>query len=440
MTETTSKKSAANTPMSGPMSAMSNGIGRRVWVSGALAIGLVAGLGGWAAQAKLAGAVVSQGHMVVTGEVKQIQHNDGGVIAEIAVKNGDRVKKGDVLFRLDETQTRVELSIIRAQIDQLNAMKIRLEGEREGATAITFPASIPASITASEAKLFAENLRMLDNHRRQLGLQAEQLADQIQGLDEQRMASRNEKVILLEEIATMEKLLKSGLGKSSDLRGLNRQLVRLDGTIGDMSARIAEAEGQVSELKIKLLSLDQTRTSEAQKDIVGLESKLAELSERAVAAEHRLSRTVMRAPADGIVYDLQVHTIGGVIGSGATVLSLVPDGDDMKVELRVAPVDIDRLYPGQPVRMRLTAFNQRTTPEIDGELQVIGAATSTDKATGQPYYTASAAMDPADLAKIGKKLIPGMPVEVYVQTEERSALSYITKPFTDQVFRAFREE
>ena len=438
MTETTSKTTATNS--STPISAMSNGIGRRVLVSGALAIGLVAGLGGWAAQARLAGAVVSQGHMVVTGEVKQIQHNDGGVIADIAVKNGDRVKAGDVLFRLDETQTRVELSIIRAQIDQLGAMKIRLEAERDGAATVTFPAALPASIAASEAKLFAENLRMIDNHRRQLELQAEQLADQIRGLDEQRIASRNEKAILVEEIATMEKLMKSGLGKSSDLRGLNRQLVRLDGTIGDMTARIAEAEGQVSELTIKLLSLDQTRRSEAQKEIVGLEAKLAELAERAVAAEHRLSRTIMRAPADGIVYDLQVHTIGGVIGAGATVLSLVPDGDDMKVELRVAPVDIDRLYPGQPVRLRLTAFNQRTTPEIDGTLDVIGAATSTDKATGQPYYTASAQMDEADLAAIGKKLIPGMPVEVYVQTEERSALSYLTKPFTDQVFRAFREE
>lgn len=423
-----------------PASALGGGVGTRVLLSGLLALGLVGGLGGWAAQARLAGAVVAQGQIVVAGEVKQLQHQDGGVVAAIAVANGDRVKKGDVLLRLDETQTRVELSIIRTQIDQLAAMKARLEAERDGAEALRMPPGLLAAAAAAEAKLFAENRAMHDSHRRQLALQAAQLRDQIAGLDEQRRAGRAERAILVEEIETAETLLAGGLGRSSDLRGLKRQLVRLDGTIGDLSARIAEAEGQASELEIKRLSLDQARTSGAQKEIVTLEARLAELSERAVAARHRLSRTLMTAPADGIVHDLQAHTVGGVIAPGATVLALVPDGDRLDIELSVAPADIDRLWPGQPVRLRLTAFNQGTTPEIDGALTVIGAATTTDKTTGQPRYTARATMDPADIEALHRTLIPGMPVEVYAQTDERTALSYIAKPFTDQLFRAFREE
>ncbi|KOF19751.1 secretion protein (HlyD family), partial [Ensifer adhaerens] len=219
-----------------------------------------------------------------------------------------------------------------------------------------------------------------------------------------------------------------------------RQMARIDGSKGELLARIAEALGQISELRIKLMSIDQNNRKETQGQIVGIEAKIAELSERAVAAKDRLSRMDVRAPVDGLVYDLQIHTIGGIIAPGATAMSIVPEGEDLTVEIRIPPADIDRIAPGQQSRMRFTVFNQRTTPELDGRIDVVAAATTLDRNTGQPFYLATVEItEPLD--KLGsRKLMPGMPVEVFVQTDERTAISYLTKPFTDQMLRAFREE
>jgi len=226
----------------------------------------------------------------------------------------------------------------------------------------------------------------------------------------------------------------------SEHRDLLRQMARIDGSKGELVARIAEAVGQISELRIKLLAIDQNTRKETQTQIVGIEAKIAELSEREVAARDRLSRMEVRAPVDGLVYDLQVHTIGGIIAPGASVMSIVPEDDDLTVEIRIPPADIDRIAPGQASRLRFTVFNQRTTPELDGQVGVVAAATTIDRATGQPYYLATVDITQA-LDRLGdRKLMPGMPVEVYVQTDERTAISYLTKPFTDQMLRAFREE
>jgi HlyD family secretion protein len=417
------------------------GIAPRVMVSAALAGVLVFGVGGWAAQAKLAGAVIAQGQLVVPDQVKTIQHRDGGIVADIPVANGDAVKAGDVLLRLDETQTRVELTIIQSQLSQLRAMKTRLEAERDGMDTIIFThASIAADVAGNETKLFLENRRMILNQKQQLEMQITQLEDQIDGLDSQRSANEAEKGIIAEEIAVSEKLAKGGLIKLSEFRDLQKQVARIDGTRGEVAARVAEAEGEISELRIKLLSIDQTTRSETQKEIVNIESKLAELGEREIAASDRLSRMEVRAPVDGFVYDLQMHTISGVIGAGATIMSIVPRGDDMKVEIRIPPADIDRVSPGQVARMRLTAFNSATTPEVPGIVEFVAGATVLDRATGQPYYLATVSMNLENTGLTDRKLMPGMPIEVYVHTAERSAWSYLTKPFTDQVMKAFREE
>lgn len=413
----------------------------RVVLSALLAGGLVFGVGGWAAQAKLAGAVIAQGQLVVPDQVKTIQHRDGGIVESIPVTNGDKVMAGDVLLRLDETQTKVELAIIQSQLSQLRAMKIRLEAERDGSTAIHFLSSgLNAEVARSETKLFEENRRMILNQKQQLELQAEQLRNQIAGLRSQRKANEAEKIIIAAEIVVMEKLVGNGLIKMAEFRSLQKQVARIDGTLGDIDARIAEAEGQISELKVQLLSIDQTTRSETQKEIVNIGAKLAELSEREVAARDRLSRMEVRAPVAGFVYDLQIHTVGGVIAPAATVMSIVPKGDEMKVEIRIAPADIDRVATGQSARMRLTSFNQATTPEVLGTVEVVAGATVTDRATGQPYYLATIAMNLENTTLDNKKLMPGMPIEVYVQTDERAAWSYLAKPFTDQMMRAFREE
>jgi len=416
------------------------GISTRMYVSALLAGTLVFGVGGWAAQAKLSGAIVAQGQVTVSQQVKIIQHRDGGIVSDIPVKNGDAVRKGDILLRLDETQTRVELAIVQTQLQQFLAMSSRLVAERDDAQRIRFLSDeIPQGLIESETKLFEENRGMLTNQKEQLRLQILQLEQQVHGFAAQTQSNDREKAIVEQELAKTERLLKSGLVQVSLQRDLLRQQARIDGTKGELIARVAQAENEISEIRMKLLSLDQNRRKEAQTEIVEIESKIAELREREIAARDRLSRMGVRAPVDGLVYDLKAHTIGGIIGPGATVMSIVPKSEDMNVEVRISPVDIDRITPGQPARMRFTAFNQRTTPEFEGRVDVIAAATTADQATGQPYYLAT--VSPSDLLKLGdRKLMPGMPVEVYVQTDERSALSYLTKPFTDQMMRAFREE
>ena len=417
------------------------GITSRIVVSAAFAATLLFGVGGWAAHARLSGAVITQGQVAISQQVKLIQHRDGGIVSEIAVRNGDQVRKGDVLIRLDETQTRVELAIVRGQLQQFYAMRARLKAERDGETAVSFDGlDVSEVLKVSELKLFEANRRMITSQEEQMRLQITQLEEQIRGLKAQTGSSDAERKIVEKEIAKLETLLKSGLVPVSEHRDLLRQMARIDGSKGELVARIAEAVGQISELRIKLLAIDQNTRKETQTQIVGIEAKIAELSEREVAARDRLSRMDVRAPVDGLVYDLQVHTIGGIIAPGASVMSIVPEDDDLTVEIRIPPADIDRIAPGQASRLRFTVFNQRTTPELDGRVGVVAAATTIDRATGQPYYLATVDITQA-LDKLGdRKLMPGMPVEVYVQTDERTAISYLTKPFTDQMLRAFREE
>ncbi|QRY65682.1 HlyD family type I secretion periplasmic adaptor subunit (plasmid) [Ensifer sp. PDNC004] len=417
------------------------GITSRIVVSAAFAATLLFGVGGWAAHARLSGAVITQGQVAISQQVKLIQHRDGGIVSEIAVRNGDQVRKGDVLIRLDETQTRVELAIVRGQLQQFYAMRARLKAERDGETVVSFDGlDVSEVLKVSELKLFEANRRMITSQEEQMRLQITQLEEQIRGLKAQTGSSDAEREIVEKEIAKLETLLKSGLVPVSEHRDLLRQMARIDGSKGELVARIAEAVGQISELRIKLLAIDQNIRKETQTQIVGIEAKIAELSEREVAARDRLSRMVVRAPVDGLVYDLQVHTIGGIIAPGASVMSIVPEDDDLTVEIRIPPADIDRIAPGRASRLRFTVFNQRTTPELDGRVGVVAAATTIDRATGQPYYLATVDITQA-LDKLGdRKLMPGMPVEVYVQTDERTAISYLTKPFTDQMLRAFREE
>ncbi|SEI17425.1 HlyD family secretion protein [Rhizobium tibeticum] len=420
-------------------SANAFGVSARIILSATLAGLLVIGVGGWAAHAKLSGAVIASGSVVVPEQVKAIQHRDGGIVSEIAVANGDAVKKGSVLLRLDDTQTRVELAIIKSQLQQLTAMQARLIAERDDGAQIDFGEELPKSITSGEVKLFEQNRRMLSSQKDQLRLQAVQLDEQVRGFSAQRESNDQEGAIIDQELTKLDRLLKQGLVPIEKKRDLLRQKARLQGARGELAAKIAEALGRVSEINVKLLTIDHEVRKEAQTGILQVDAKLAELRERSIAAADRLARMDVRAPVDGFVYDLQIHTLGGIIASGATVMSIVPQTDKLKVEIRIPPVDIDRIAVGQPARLRFTSFNQRTTPELPGNVEIVAAATTVDRATGQPYYMASIALHDLGMLK-GNKLMPGMPVEVFVQTDDRTALSYFAKPFTDQMMKAFREE
>ncbi|HDZ73655.1 MAG TPA: HlyD family type I secretion periplasmic adaptor subunit [Aurantimonas coralicida] len=420
------------------------GIRSRVVVAGLLAVGLIGGVGGWGAQAKLSGAIIAQGKVTVKKQVKQIQHRDGGIVGAILVSNGDVVKAGDVLIRLDETQTKAELGVIRSQLSELEGRRARLRAERDDSEGISFDAGFDeaagtATIVEGERRLFEDNRATREAQRDQLKSQIEQYEEQVHGLQSQQASNAAERVMVAEDLDRLAPLVRKKLVESSKTRTMERDLTKIDGLRGEIEANIARVKGQISEARLKIIELDQQVRTDAQRELRDVDARISELQERIVAARDRLSRMELRAPISGFVNDLKVHTVDGVIAPGETVMAIVPEGEDLVVEARLAPTDIDQVRPGQDVKLRFSAFNQRTTPQIDGRVDIIGAAAVLDPATGQTYYLSTIAI--TDQTGLGDKhLVPGMPVEVFLQTGERSALSYLVKPFTDQMMRSLREE
>jgi HlyD family type I secretion membrane fusion protein len=419
------------------------GIRNRVVLASLFAVVLVFGFGGWAVYANLSGAIIAQGKVAVKKQVKLVQHRDGGIIAEILVANGDRVKEGDVLIRLDETQTKAELGVLRSQITELLGRRARLGAERDGATAITFErefetAPQSAEIARGELRLFRENRAVREARREQLLLQVEQYEEQVRGLSSQETSNAAERVMVADDLKRLMPLFDNKYIEIGKIRAMERDLVKVDGLKGEIAANIARVKGQISEAKIKIIEADQQVRTDAQREYREVDGRIAELQERIVAAQDRLSRMNLTSPISGFVNELSVHTINGIIAPKEILMSIVPESAELIVEARIAPTDIDQAIAGQPARMRFTAFNQRTTPEVAGIVETIGAAATLDTASGQTYYLSTVA---GGIKKIGgKPIVPGMPVEVFLATGNRSALSYLVKPFTDQMMRSFREE
>jgi HlyD family secretion protein len=417
----------------------------RVIFCGLLAVTLVVGFGGWASYANLSGAIIAQGKVAVKEQVKLVQHRDGGIVAEILVANGDKVKAGDILIRLDETQTKAELGVLRSQLVELQGRRARLIAERDGAPAIDFEpgfetAPQSAEIARGERRLFQENRAVREARREQLGLQVEQYEEQVRGLSSQQASNGAERTMVGDDLNRLMPLFNNKFIEIGKIRAMERDLVKVDGLKGEIAANIARVKGQISEAKLKIIEVDQQVRTDAQRDLREADGRLSELQERMVAAQDRFSRMHLTAPISGFVNELSVHTVSGIIAPKETLMSIVPESAELIVEARMAPTDIDQAVVGQPARMRFTAFNQRTTPEVAGRVETIGAAATLDPASGQTYYLTTVAIA-GGLNRIGgKPLVPGMPVDVFLSTGDRSALSYLVKPFTDQMMRSFREE
>ncbi|OWY05033.1 secretion protein HlyD [Thioclava sp. F42-5] len=404
---------------------------------------LILVFGGWAAQAKLSGAVIAQGQVAVKSQLKVVQHPDGGVIREIRVENGDLVQAGDVVLSLDDTQLRSELGIVETQIRELTGRRARLLAVRDSAVEIVFPegfdtAEETAAIADGERQLLAHDRAMQDLRRDQLLSQVDQFDEEIRALEAQRHSNEIERRLRGEDHARLETLLKKGLTEKGAITEIERDMARLDGVSGEIEANIARVRGQISESNLRILELDHQARTAAQKELRDIDAQMAELHERAVAARDRLSRTEIRAPIAGVVNELGVHTVNGVIAPGERVMAIVPDGE-LIVEARLRTTDIDQVMPGQPVRLRFTAFNQRTTPEVAGEVRVVAASATKDESGGN-YYLCTVALTEAPVLPDGRGLRPGMPVEVFFQTGERTAISYLLKPVADQVQRTMRED
>ncbi len=409
---------------------------------------LAVGVGGWAATTELSGAVIANGQLVVNSNVKKVQHPEGGIVASLDVKDGDRVTAGDVLLTLDGTETRASLGIILKALDELTARKAREEAERDGLQSVVFPADLLArvddpavkSVVDGEERLFGINRDARNGEKAQLREQVSQLEEQVRGMNTQLDAKSKEIDWNAQELEGIRELYKKQLTDFSRLTAAERDAARLEGEQGALISSIAEAKGKIAEIELRVLQVDEDMRTEVGKDLADIRGKMAELVEKKTAAEDRLRRLDLRAPQGGVVHQLDVHTIGGVIKPGDTIMDIVPDTDSLTAEVKVPPQEIDQIRFDQAAILQFSAFNQQTTPQLNGKVTLVSADVSMDQKTGANYYLVRVGVSPEEIARLnGLKLVPGMPVEVFIQTKPRTMISYLVRPIHDQIERAFRE-
>jgi HlyD family secretion protein len=431
-----------------PVSRSSRSIRRHALAGLVIVAVLAGGVGGWAGTMKLSGALIAPGSVVVDSNVKKVQHPTGGIVGELRVRDGDRVKSGDVVVRLDDTVTRANLAIVTKGLTELTARKARLESERDGADKVAFPPDLlartndPDVVAAidSERRLFDLRRNARIGQKEQLRQRIEQLKEEVRGYRAQQEAKMKEIELIEREMVGVRDLWKQKLIPINRVTELERQAARLEGESAQLVAQTAQIGGRIAETELQIIQIDRDLSSEVAKETREIDGKLGEFVERKVTAEDQLKRIDIRAPQDGTVFQSTVHTVGGVITAGDPIMLIVPEADNLTVEAKVNPQDIDQVRIGQTALLRLSAFNQQTTPEINGSETRISADAASDQRTGLTYYTIRIAMPPEEVAKLGEvTVIPGMPVEAFVQTGERTMLSYFMKPLNDQLMRVFRQ-
>jgi HlyD family secretion protein len=414
----------------------------------AAAVLLVGVLGGLAATIHLQGAVIASGTLVVDSYVKPVQHQKGGTVGEVFVKNGERVDAGQVLVHLDDTQTRANLAIVSKRLKELAARTARLSAERDARDTIDFPGSLledrrfeVAAMIEGEERLFHDRRASKTSRKGQLTERVAQLSKEAEGLSAQQDGKRQAIAIINKELASLQPLLDQGIIPATRVYALQRDAADLTGELGSLIASVAETKGKVAETQLQIIQIDDDQRAEVSDQLRQAASEIGEYSERLVAAEDELRHIDIRAPQAGIVHQLAIHAAGAVVTPGEPIMQIVPDSDDLIPELKLAPQDIDQVVVGQGVGLRFSAFSQRTTPELTGRVTKIAADLTTDQHTGQSYYSVRVMVPVLEWKRLGN-LAPmaGMPVEAFVQTGERTALAYLAKPITDQVARAFRED
>jgi len=424
-------------------------IRRHQWL-GLIIVGvLVGGVGSWAATSDISGAVIAPGILVVDSYVKKVQHPTGGIVGEILVRNGDRVEAGDVVLRLDDTITRSNLAIVTKGLTELAARKARLEAERDGADAIVVPDELAsrsseedvAHVISGEQRLFDLRKAARVGQKAQLRQRIEQLNNEIEGLTAQGVAKSREVELIDRELKGARELFAKNLMPITKMTNLEREATRVAGENANLVSTIARAKARIAETELEIIQIDRDLGSQVARELREIDARIGEFVERKVAAEVELKRIDVRAPQAGVVHQLSVHTVWGVISPGATLMLIVPRSDNLIVESKVGPANIDELHLGQTARLRFSALNQRTTPEINGTLSRISADITTDERTGASYYTVRVVLTAEEVSRLGDiALVPGMPVEVFITTGDRKVLSYLVKPLTDQIARAFREQ
>lgn len=422
---------------------------RRQSIWGISAVVLFVGaIGAWAATAEISGAVVAGGQFVVQSNVKKVQHATGGIVGELKVKEGDLVKAGDLLIRLDETVLRAKLQSVLKQSDELRARAARLSCERAGCDEVQFPADLMArgndpdlaQLITGERLAFAARREAQTIMKKRLRQRVLQLEKEIEGLETQKKARTEQSAIADEELEGLKKLKEQKLIATQRYNSLEREFVDLEGQKGQLDAQIAESQGKVEETELQIVNIDQDFRAETSKELTEVQPKIAELVEQRIAAEDQLKRTEIRAPQTGFVQQLLVHTIGGVITAGEPVMLIVPENDRLRLEVKVAPQDIDQLHVGQEATVLISAFNRRTTPRLNGQVAGIGADVIADPEAKISYYLVRLSLSESELKRLGDlRLVAGMQAEAFIKTTDRTFLEFLLKPLSEQMARAFKD-
>jgi HlyD family secretion protein len=410
---------------------------------------LLGGFGTWAVMARISGAIIAPGQVEVDQNRQVVQHPDGGVVERVAVDEGDYVGAGDLLIQLDAEQLRSELAIVEGHLFEMIARRDRLQAERDDAAEVRFDPWLQeiagtrpevAEQMDGQARLFAARSETLSRQAEQLGKRRGQIANQIEGITAQQEALAGQMALIAEELDSQETLLAKGLAQASRVLALQREETRLKGELGKLTAAVAEAEGRITEIEIEILKLSTARREEAITQIRDLQYKELELAERRQSLLQQLSRLEIRAPVSGVVYGLAVFAPRAVIRPAEPVMYLVPQDRPLVIAVRIDPIHVDEVFVGQPVTLRFSAFDRRTTPEIFGQLVRVSPDAFVDDRTQRPYYRGEVVLNQGELDKLGGlRIIPGMPVETFLRTSERTALAYLVKPLAEYFNKAFRE-
>ncbi|GGA16973.1 HlyD family type I secretion periplasmic adaptor subunit [Neptunicoccus cionae] len=433
-----------------PAPARAHWSARKPLFLGMLAVAVLVGvLGVWGSFATISGAVISSGMIQVESLRQVVQHPQGGVVGQIMVKEGDRVEAGDVLIRFDDTLLRSELSTVNGQLNEIQSRRARLIAERDDAETLTFDpdllevAKTSPDVTAlieGQSRLFEARRESLDKQVEQLNERKQQIKLQIRGVEAQLESSKQQVELITKELIDQQGLLAKGLAQASRVLSLEREAARLKGSIGELESSAARGGAQIVETDIQILQLRNQRREEAISTLRDLSYSEIEMMERKLSLRETLSRMDVRAPMSGVIHGLTVHAIRSVVRPADAILYVVPTDSPLVITTRISAINVDQVHVGQDASLRFSTFDQRTTPEIFGTVAKVSADVFQDDTTGMSYYSAEIVPNEGEMDRLGDvELLPGMPVEAFIKTEERSPISYLTKPFTDYFNRAFRE-
>lgn len=434
-----------------------NGLERKVPVgitkpviAGILVMGaFFAGFGYWSVKAPLSGAAIAPGIVVVSGQNQDIDHLEGGIIREIAVKEGELVKEGQELLFLDETQAVAERNRVNKQLVALTATIARSTAELTDLETIEFPQKLVELAEQNETTDLLERQKVefqsrINQHKSELGVLDEQvqaIEEEMEGINRQIDAEQRKLVVLQEEISAKKSLLERGLTPRNTYNALLREEADTEGAIGRLTATIGQRKKSIAEVRVQQETIRASRKAEASAAINETQTRIDDLEEQLTSRAAILNRMVIRAPVQGVIVNITKNTIGSVVRPGETVMEIQPSTDDLIISARIAPQDVDIVSVGQNASIRFSALNTRITPEVDAKIEYLSADRLVDEATQEPYFDARLRLskDLPDPVKI-EQIYPGMPVDAFIKTGDRTFLEYLAKPITDSFSKAFREE